>query len=99
MLITISIPDSSMPFNIITLVSTVMAFLLGSMINALVRTNGSKETKDMNESERRDDDAVVRMTSTEETKNTSEGIDDKIVPGEKEEEEEEENKGNEGTKS
>jgi hypothetical protein len=32
-----------MPFNIITLVSTIMAFLLGSMINALVRTT-TKET-------------------------------------------------------
>jgi hypothetical protein len=31
------LPDFSMPFNVITLVSTVSAFLLGSFINILVR--------------------------------------------------------------
>ena len=31
------LPDFSMPFNVITLVSTVSAFLLGSLINMLVR--------------------------------------------------------------
>jgi hypothetical protein len=36
-LVTLSIPDASMPFNIITLVTSVLAFLLGSVINALVR--------------------------------------------------------------
>lgn len=39
-LVSSPIPDFSMPFNVITLVSTVAAFLLGSMINVLVRKKG-----------------------------------------------------------
>jgi hypothetical protein len=37
------IPDASMPFNVTTLVSTVIAFSIGSMINALVRRADKKE--------------------------------------------------------
>jgi hypothetical protein len=40
LLIVNPIPDFSMPFNVITLVSTVTAFLLGSIINVLVRKTG-----------------------------------------------------------
>jgi hypothetical protein len=32
------IPDFSMPYNVITLVSTLFAFALGSMMNVLVRS-------------------------------------------------------------
>ena len=39
------IPDGSMPFNIITLVSSVLAFLVGSLINALVRQKNSTTSK------------------------------------------------------
>lgn len=38
------IPDASMPFNVITLVSTMMAFVIGSMINAMVRRARKKNT-------------------------------------------------------
>lgn len=36
-LITLPIPDASMPFNVLTLSSTVAAFLFGSMMSALVK--------------------------------------------------------------
>jgi hypothetical protein len=36
-LISMPFPDGSMPFNVITMVSTVVALLLGSMMNVLVR--------------------------------------------------------------
>ena len=42
-LISIPFPDGSMPFNVITMVSTVMALLLGSMMNVLVRKSSLKQ--------------------------------------------------------
>ena len=44
-LLSMPIPDGSMPFNIITLVSSVLAFLVGSLINALVRQKNSTTSK------------------------------------------------------
>ena len=44
LLITSPTPDFSMPFNVITLITTVAAFLLGAMINVLIR----KTDKDTN---------------------------------------------------
>jgi hypothetical protein len=37
-------PDFSMPFNVITLTSTVLAFLFGSVFNMLVRKKGKKKS-------------------------------------------------------
>lgn len=45
-LVTVPFPDASMPFNVITMVSTVMALLLGSMINVLVRKSSLKQQVD-----------------------------------------------------
>ena len=43
LLVTSPIPDFSMPFNVITLVTTVAAFLMGAMINVLIRDRKSQE--------------------------------------------------------
>ena len=37
------IPDFPMPFHVITLVSTALAFLVGSLVNVIFRGNGKKE--------------------------------------------------------
>jgi hypothetical protein len=42
-LISVPFPDASMPFNVITMVSTVFALLLGSMMNVLVRKSSLKQ--------------------------------------------------------
>eukprot|EP01041_Mallomonas_annulata_P003764 gene3764-7474_t len=42
-IISLPITDASMPFNVITLVSTCLAFLFGSMINTLVRKSSRKK--------------------------------------------------------
>ena len=40
--VTLPIPDSSMPYNVITLVSSLAAFLFGSMVNTLVKKSSKK---------------------------------------------------------
>lgn len=45
-LVTFPFPDFTMPFNVITLAGTVMTFLLGSMLNMIVKAaNGPKKSK------------------------------------------------------
>ena len=44
MLVSMPKPDFSMPFNVITLTSTVMAFMYGSVFNALVRKKRKKKS-------------------------------------------------------
>ena len=43
LLVSVPFPDASMPFNVITMVSTVLALLLGSMMNVLVRKSSLKK--------------------------------------------------------
>ena len=45
LLVTSSTPDFSMPFNVITLVTTVAAILMGAMINVLIRNRHMKDGK------------------------------------------------------
>jgi len=42
-LVSVPFPDASMPFNVITMVSTAFALLLGSMMNVLVRKSSLKQ--------------------------------------------------------
>lgn len=56
-------PDFSMPFNVITLTSTVLAFLYGSIFNALVRKKGKKKSDDDDTSKtnnNKDEDGVKK---------------------------------------
>ena len=47
-------PDGSMPFNVITLTCTLMAFFIGTFINVLVRKSDWKEKKDEQQSDKPD---------------------------------------------
>ena len=50
MLVSMPKPDFSMPFNVITLTSTVVAFMYGSLFNALVR----KKVRKKNDQDKKD---------------------------------------------
>lgn len=43
LLVDVPLPDFSMPFNVITLVSTLIAFFFGSMLNVVVRKGKRRE--------------------------------------------------------
>ena len=58
-------PDFSMPFNVITLTSTVLAFLYGSIFNALVRKKGKKKSDDDDTSTNNNKDDDVKKTKNE----------------------------------
>lgn len=45
LLIDVPSPDFSMPFNVVTLSSTLLAFFLGTMINILVKKSGGDQKK------------------------------------------------------
>lgn len=43
LLVDVPLPDFSMPFNVITLCSTLVAFFFGSMLNVVVRKGRRRE--------------------------------------------------------
>jgi hypothetical protein len=45
LLVDIPTPDFSMPFNVITLTSTLVAFFFGTMVNVLVKKSGKRKHK------------------------------------------------------
>jgi hypothetical protein len=51
LLIDVPLPDFSMPFNVITLCSTLVAFFFGSMLNVVVRKGRRREEEEEEEGE------------------------------------------------
>uniref|UniRef100_A0A7S3CZY0 Uncharacterized protein n=1 Tax=Palpitomonas bilix TaxID=652834 RepID=A0A7S3CZY0_9EUKA len=102
-----ALPDDTMPFNVITLSSTVFAIMFGSAINISIRVRGKKkgeaeESEEKEQKEEREAKEVKREKresgEKEKRKASEEKVEKKTEEDEKEEKRQEEDKKEEGQK-